>query len=268
LLEGGRGRRLVFISLGLVAVGVLFSGSRGTLILSVATTAVMSLAFLWGAPWRTRGVHQALKVARRSIIAMGICVGLAALIVPGEVRKRVNFYSETLSPSSPAYELSARMWDYPIHEFMLAVDTPHSFVGHGTGTASLGLAYVARLLHQGLPQFTVESGFGSLLAEFGIAGPILWLTWATVLVISCWRVVLKLRQTRMFPVGFAVFWFALVLLFPQTFGAINIYQDYLQNAFLWVLVGILFRLPELIVTKPVALSISGINSRPNELAPR
>jgi hypothetical protein len=187
-------------------------------------------------------------------MVMGICLALAAFIVPDEVATRLNFYSETLSPSSGSYELSYRAWDYPILQFTRAFSGSHSIVGNGTGTASLGMQYVARLLGERPPQLSVESGYGSLLAEFGIAGPVLWLLWATTLVISCWRVVLKLRQSRMFPLGFAVFWFALVLLFPETFGSINSYQDYVMNAMLWLLVGILYRLPELIVTRPVPLT--------------
>jgi hypothetical protein len=202
-----------------------------------------------------------LKATRHSVIAVGICLSLAVLVLPEEVGKRWNFYSETLSPSSSSYELSHRVWDYPVHEFMLAFSGSHWAVGNGTGTASLGMQYVAKLLGERPPQLSVESGFGSLLAEFGVAGPILWLIWTTALVIGCWRVVLKLRQTRMFPLGFAAFWFALVLLFPETYGSINSYQDYVMNATLWLLVGIVYRLPELVATRPVALTAPAVTSR-------
>jgi hypothetical protein len=253
LLQGGRGRWFVFASLGVIAVGVLFCGSRGALILSIASAVVMSAAFTWGAPWRNRQVYRILKAIRGSAMVMGTCLALAVLIVPNEVGKRWNFYSETLSPSSSSYELTNRVWDYPVHEFMLAFTAPHWTVGNGTGTASLGTQYVGKLVGQ-RPQVSVESGYGSLIAEFGIPGPILWLLWTTLLVTSCWRVVLKLRQTRMFPIGFAVFWFALVLLFFETFGSISNYQDYVMNATLWLTVGILYRLPELVVTRQVELT--------------
>jgi hypothetical protein len=59
----------------------------------------------------------------------------------------------------------------------------------------------------------------------------------------------------MFPVGFMVFWFAAVLLFPQTFASMNNYQDYVINAYLWLLVGILFRLPEMIASGPVPVAV-------------
>ena len=152
LLHGGRGKRLVLVSLGVIAVAVLFCGSRGPLILSVVSAGVMSLAFLWGAPWRNRQVYRVLKATRHSVIVMGMCLALAALILPEEVGKRWNFYSETLSPSSSAYELTHRTWDYPLHEFMLAFSGSHWAVGNGTGTASLGVQYVSKLLGERPPQ--------------------------------------------------------------------------------------------------------------------
>jgi len=36
------------------------------------------------------------------------------------------------------------------------------------------------------------------------------------------------------------------LLVPQTFGGLFSYQNYVCNAYLWLLVGMLFRLPDLL----------------------
>ena len=68
----------------------------------------------------------------------------------------------------------------------------------------------------------------------------------------------------MFPLGFATFWFAFVLLFPETFGSLNTYQDYVMNATLWLFVGILYRLPELVATRPVALAAPAVTSRSSQ----
>jgi len=51
-------------------------------------------------------------------------------------------------------------------------------------------------------------------------------------------------------------WFAFILLFPETFGSMNNYQDYVENAYLWLLVGILFRLPEMIASGPVPVPVA------------
>ena len=39
----------------------------------------------------------------------------------------------------------------------------------------------------------------------------------------------------------SILWFAFVLLFPRTFGALNAYLNYLKNALFWLLVGVLLR---------------------------
>ncbi|MFZ0036760.1 MAG: hypothetical protein WAK91_05030 [Candidatus Acidiferrales bacterium] len=256
LLHTMRGRWIVWGSLGIVAVGVLFSGSRGSLIQSTVSAVVMGSAFIWGAPWRTRQVYRMLKALRQSAIVTGICIALAALVYPIAVGGKWAYYTETLSPDSESYQLSDRVWDYPIYNLELAFAGPHWMTGIGTGTTSLGAQYVARFLKQKPGNLGVECGYGTIVVEFGIFGLILWLAWTSTLMLSCWRTVLKLRQTRMFPIGFMVFWFAFVLLFPQTFASMNNYQDYVENAYLWLLVGILFRLPEMIAAGPVPVAVS------------
>lgn len=256
LLHAVRRRWVVWGCLGIVSVGVLFSGSRGSVVLSTASMIVMSAAFIWGAPWRTRQVHRMLKSIRRSIIVVGVFVALAALVYPAAFGTRWNFYTETLSPESERFELGYRMWDYPLYNLELAFSEPHWITGVGTGTVSLGAQYVARFLNEKPLAVNVECGYGSILVEFGIVGLILWLVWTTTLVVSCCRVVLKLRQTRMFPLGFMVVWFAFIVLFPNTFGSMNNYQDYVVNAYLWLLVGILFRLPEIVASGPVPAPVT------------
>jgi hypothetical protein len=91
----------------------------------------------------------------------------------------------------------------------------------------------------------VESGCGTLVAQMGILGLILWLVMAFAIVISAWKVVVRLRGSPLFPVGFVIFWYAFVLLFPSTFAGMQPYQDFVLNAYLWLMLGILFGLPAL-----------------------
>lgn len=247
-------RWIVFGALGIIAVAIALCGSRGALILSAGSAACMSAAFMWGAPWKTRQVYRMLKAIRRSAVIIAMAVVLAALVFPKEVSSRWAFYSETLDPTSTASDLSKRIWDYPVHNIMLAFSTPHWVMGYGTGTASLGAQYVARIFKQKKPEVSVESGWGSLMVEMGIFGLVLWFIWTTVLLLGCWRLVLKLRQTRLFPVGFGAFWFIAVMLVPETYASLNVYQDYVLNAYLWLLVGILYRLPELLAARPMAVA--------------
>jgi len=59
----------------------------------------------------------------------------------------------------------------------------------------------------------------------------------------------------LFPVAFAILWFSFLLLFPFTYGGIQPYQNYIFNAYFWLLVGVLFRLPSLVPGPQVASSV-------------
>jgi hypothetical protein len=61
-----------------------------------------------------------------------------------------------------------------------------------------------------------------------------------------WKVVRQLRQTEYFPVALAIFWYAFVLLVPFSYNGMAPYQNYIMNAYLWLLIGVLFRLPHLL----------------------
>jgi hypothetical protein len=73
-----------------------------------------------------------------------------------------------------------------------------------------------------------------------------WLAWTAAVVIATWKVTRRLKGTSYFPLAFAIFWFTFLLLFPSTYGTLNEFQNYIYNAYLWLLIGILFRLPSLI----------------------
>jgi len=60
-----------------------------------------------------------------------------------------------------------------------------------------------------------------------------------------WRVLKKLRGSPLFPLAFTIFWYAGLLLLPMTFEGLRPYQDFVLNAYLWLLLGVLFRLPTL-----------------------
>lgn len=245
LLYTKRGRTTVFASIALIAVAIALSGARSAVVFSCGSVLVLGAGFIWGAPWRWRQVKRIVKAVRRSLLVVAIGLGLLAFIFPAVVQPRWAFYSETLSPESSASEVGSRAWDYPITNLMFAFAEPNWVFGNGIGTASLGVQYVSQFLGQRPPAIGVESGYGTLIVELGILGPFLWLLWTVSLLVSGWKVVWRLKQTRYFPVAFAIVWFAFLLLFPFTYGGLAPYQNYVFNAYLWLLVGILFRLPEL-----------------------
>jgi len=250
LLYTQRTRRLVFMVTAIVGAAILLSGSRGAVVYGAASVLFLAAGFLWGAPWKQRQARHMGRAIRRSFI--GAVLGLAAvmLIFPTQVASRLAFYGETLLPSSSAYEASYRAWDYPIRNLMLAFTNQNWVMGNGIGLASLGSQYVSKLLGQ--PPFTlwVEEGYGQLIIEMGIVAPFLWIAWTAALLFSMWQVLRGLRQTRFFPIGFAIFWYAFLLLYPLTFGGLAPYQNYVGNAYFWLLIGVFFALPGVLAAAP------------------
>lgn len=63
------------------------------------------------------------------------------------------------------------------------------------------------------------------------------------ILVSAWKLVKKLRGSPWFPIAFAIYLYAFVLLLPMTFTSMVAYEDLAINAYFWALPGILFRLP-------------------------
>jgi hypothetical protein len=252
LLRHKRGRALAFIALAATVAAIALCSSRGVLLLSSGSALVGSAAFVWGAPWRQREVMRVLRSVQRT--ALSIALGLVILFAtyPEALLSRVAFYTETLSPSSSASELQYRTWDYPLNNFLGAFGYDRWPYGYGIGTAALGTQYVTRFFNAKPVAVSVEGGFGALVIEMGIGGLILWLVMSFAILFSAWRVVKKLRGSPWFPLGFVIFWYAALLLLPITFTSMQAYEDFVLNAYLWLLLGILFRLPTLAVSSQYA----------------
>jgi hypothetical protein len=256
LLRHKKGRVLAFIALPITAAGAFLTASRGSFMWGMINAAVTSIAFVWGAPWRQ---GEALRVFRSiQRVAMGIGLGMVLLFYayPDALLSRLAIYEETLLPSSPSNELVHRGWTYPIENFLGAFTYDRWPYGYGIGTTALGGQYVARFFHVRPPVIGVESGFGTLVVEMGIGGLILWFVVSAAILFSAWKVVKKLKGSPWFPLGFVIFWYALFLLIPATYGSMVAYEDFLLNAYFWLLLGLLFRLPT------IALSAQFANTAP------
>ncbi|MGH9743137.1 MAG: hypothetical protein ACRD51_12405, partial [Candidatus Acidiferrum sp.] len=125
--------------------------------------------------------------------------------------------------------------------------------GYGIGTTAAGGQYVARFFDVQPPVGGVESGFGTLVVEMGIGGLILWFVMSAAILFSAWKVVRKLKGSPWFPLGFVIFWYSFVLFYPSTFAGIQPYEDFLLNAYLWLLLGLLFRLPTIALSAQFAI---------------
>ena len=243
LLRSRRGRILAFICVAVIAIGTLMNASRGVFMWTAGNAMVVTAAFLWGAPWRQGEARRVLRIIQRSLLVVGLAVLVMMTFFPDQVASRLAIYDETLSLDSPASELIHRTRDYPLKNFMLAFEHERWPYGYGIGTATLGVQYVVRIMHAPPMRIGVENGYGQLIVELGIGGLILWIFLSIAVSVSAWNVVRRLRGTPWFPLGFAIFWYAFILLVPMSYIAFINYQDYVMNAYLWLLLGILFRLP-------------------------
>jgi hypothetical protein len=245
LLRHRRGRSLAFIAVPITAAGAFLTSSRGSFMWGIINALVTSMAFVWGAPWRQGEAMRVFRSVQRVAIGIGLGIIVVFYAYPDALLSRLAIYEETLLPNSPTSELMHRSWTYPVDNFLGAFNYERWPYGYGIGTTALGGQYVARFFNVKPPVVGVESGFGTLVVEMGIGGLILWLVMSVAILFAAWKVVKKLKGSPWFPVGFVIFWYAFFLLFPATYGGMVSYEDFLLNAYFWLLLGLLFRLPTL-----------------------
>ena len=245
LLARKPGAKYGFLGIGVVTVAVMITGTRTPFVFVIGSAFVMSSAFLWGAPWRWGQGHHLVKALRRGFLIGGVGLILMVYLFPTVIGGNWSFFTETLALNGEGSELMNRMWDYPMENLSDALSEGNFVFGHGVGMSSLGMQYVARFLQEPLPTFNVESGYGSILVEMGVFGVVLWIVWVSVLLLQGWKVVRKLRETVYFPIGFAIWWYAVVDLVLLMYFGIQFYQNFVNNAYLWLLTGVLYRLPML-----------------------
>ena len=252
LMRKQSGRLLGFTTVGILAAASLLTASRGVFLWNIAGAMVIAPAVVWGASWATEQRIRILRAIQRAAVFVTIALTVLVSVFPQEVGSRLAIYSETLSPSSPVSELSFRSWEYPVQNFVAAFDFPRWPYGYGTGTASLGGQYVTRIMHASPMHVGVENGYGQLLIELGIVGLLLWILLAYVITRAAWQAAKNLKGTVWFPVGFAIFWYTFLLMFPMSFYGFVAYQDFVMNAYFWLMLGILFRVSEFPRDLPLA----------------
>ncbi len=252
LMRKQSGRLLAFTTVGILAAASMLTASRGVLLWNFASAMVIAPAVIWGASWSGEQRIKVVRAIQRAAVFVAIALTFLAAVFPQEVASRLAIYTETLSPYSSASELGFRSWDYPLRNFAAAFDYPRWPYGYGIGTASLGVQYVARIMHAQPMNVGTENGYGQLVIELGIVGLLLWILLAYAITHSAWRAAKSLKGTVWFPIGFAIFLYAFLLVFPMSYYGFTAYQDFVMNAYLWLTLGILFRVSEFSKNPPIA----------------
>ena len=245
-----RSPKSFFIVISIVGAAVLLNGGRGPLMYSLGSALVLAAAFLWDSPWRHGQGHRHLKGIRGALAMAALGLVTVIFIFPEQAGSRIALYAETLLPNSTAYEVGNRTWEYPINNLLSVFEQPNWLFGNGTGVCSLSAQYVARFIGQRAPTVGAEEGYGSIILEMGIIAPFLWILWTVVLLYHAWKVVKQVRGTRFFPIAFAIVFYTFLMLYAFVYGSLVAYQNYISNAYMWLLLGILFRLPELLTPAP------------------
>jgi hypothetical protein len=261
MMRTKRSRIVVFCAVGAIVLATAMGGFRGPLVQMIVSSVVLSFALLWGGPWRQRRISRLSKAI--SIVAVVGAIGIlgATTFFPDATAARWEYYTKTLSPTSSTSQLGNRAWEYPTNQIGSVFERPNWAWGDGIGMYSLGKQYVYKLTGAPMLLMGPESGYATLILELGIIGPVLWTAWTVSLLIAAWRVVRKLKQTPYFPIGFAIFFFAFTLLGPSTFYELNGYQNYTTCAYLWLTVGMLFRLPGLLAEQQAVAAVSHAQTR-------
>ena len=242
LLRTRKHRALAFTTAGVVGAASIMSTSRGVFMWNSGISLIVAAGFLWGASWRQGGITRVLRAIQRTVLVVSIAFMLLLTVFPEALGSRLAVYSETLMPNSPSSELVKRTQTYPLQQLGFAFDHPRWPYGYGIGTCTLGGQYVTRIMHAPPTAVGVESGFGNLVVELGIVGLILWIVLGFSISISAWKVVKELRGTPWFALAFVSYFYAVLLLFPMMFAGMSPYEDFVLNAWLWILLGILYRL--------------------------
>ena len=242
-----REKKWMVVAMASIMAGILISAVRSALMLTIISCAVFIFALGPELHLKSSVRHRITKAVSAIAIVGILAVLFLSFYYPEALNSRVAFFQQTLLPSSSAFELGNRFWDYPTGEFLKTFTFSKWPLGYGIGTSSLGTQYVTRILGAPPAGIGVESGYGNLILEMGIPGLLLWFAWTSTLLIAEWKLVRQLRGTALFPLGFVIFWFSFIALVPSMVSGIAL-ENYVTSAYLFLLTGILFSLPSLVQT--------------------
>jgi hypothetical protein len=234
-------RLWVVLCWSLVLVGLFVCGQRAAIVWLILSVPLIGFGYWYAKHWGRSSRRSSQLIQAALVCAVGLY--LASVFFPLAFRSASALYQATINPTSQYSELTTRPVSYWA-DIKRALES-NALIGHGTGTNSLGLQYVASYeAEQRMPgNYHVEAGFAAVIWEWGVVGLCLWLWWSVLLVVKLIQKVMTLRFTRYYWLGVSIALFAFFLLFPWFYMGMQVYQQYVTQAFLWFMVGLVFRLP-------------------------
>ncbi len=232
-------RRVAVLASVLAAAGAVWvSGGRTGFIVGACLVAVAAIASAFGER------HPALGRAGM-VAALGLgAIFLFSALVPDLFTSRLDWYRQTLDPRSPENEWSFR-WDGWQDNTARGIEIG-GLIGQGTGRESLGKQYLYGDA-DGAPagSYQVEGGYASVAVEWGAVGLALWTLWTVAWLYRQWRCIRAAPSGSLRALGLVLFGWMIFFLVVGFVGGLQGYQNYIPNAYFWLLSGVIFGLPQL-----------------------
>jgi|GEM_PF-6011418 len=241
LIAKGGGRGLALASVLAAAGAVWVSGGRTSFVVGACLVALAAVASAFGER------HPAL--GRAGIVAaLGLgAIFLFSALVPDLFTSRLDWYGQTLDPRSSENEWSFR-WDSYSGDTRRGIDIG-GLVGQGTGRESLGKQYLYGG-SAGTPAglYQVEGGYASIAVEWGAVGLALWTLWTLAWLHRQWRCIRGAPSGSLRALGLVLWGWMIFFLIIGFFGGLQGFQNYIPNAYFWLLSGVIFGLPQLVAS--------------------
>ena len=246
-------RRVVVLASVLAAAGAVWvSGGRTSFVVGACLVALGTIASAFGER------HPALGRAGM-VAALGLgAVFLISALVPDLFTSRLDWYRQTLDPRSSDSEWSFR-WDSYGGATQRGIEIG-GLIGQGTGSESLGKQYLYSD-SEGAPvgSYQVEGGYASIAVEWGAVGLALWTLWTLAWLYRQWRCIRAAPSGQLRAFGLVLFGWMIFFLVVGFFGGLQGYQNYIPNAYFWLLSGVIFGLPQLAASSEEKLPQGALN---------
>jgi hypothetical protein len=233
LISRGRMRALAGAGLLVSLTAVWVSGGRSGLLQGLVLMGVGLLPFM---------LHQRKStLATLGLLAFGAIAGAAAIsyLFPNLLSNRLTFYLATLNPLSSANEWPFRWISYTTD--IRRGTSLGGLIGLGTGHESLGKQYLYGGANQSVSGlYAIEGGYAAVAVEFGLVGLVLWLLWTMSWTRRQLRLAWAERHEALGSAGLVLVAWIAIFLFIEFVSGFQSFQNYLANAYFWLLSGIVF----------------------------
>jgi len=241
-------RRVSMVAVAIALTASFASASRAAFLLTVP---IAMFAFVVRKETRLKVRPRAVLLTIVALFAIATAGGRI-----GEVyRHTLDFFAVTINPWSARFDLASRVWNYiaSIYGGLLG----GHWIGTGTGMESLGRRY----LGASFGATNTESGWGSVGAEWGLAGLLLWVLWTAAWLRAMRRSVLAASSHDKTVTEVLALYLGLYLIVLFSLG-IGSFENYVANAFFWFFSGLIFAARVSATVLPAATGRGTAGNRP------